>query len=275
MQQTFDAHSTGAKREKLNAPRYDYFPARIVNDAYARVADVGAKKYTTYFDNPIEELVHNDKISYIRMMTSFEVAGLAEELLEDYCSEYLRKNTIDGNGDFLVILNLYGNPHSIWVTKSEGCDELMSDVYGDRYYINKRDMIDFSQLLSADYDPYSISVGLTDEQGLYEVDFNFDDDTENFWNIVASVLAGSGIDFKQGRGVKESGAWNWAKGLPQSQIASSLQRHLWSYMEGEDNDPDTGLPHIAHMLWNAVSLVYNDHYGIQDDRFTNIPKRSK
>jgi hypothetical protein len=38
-------HISGAKREKLNGLRYDYMPALEVNEAYARVATMGAKKY--------------------------------------------------------------------------------------------------------------------------------------------------------------------------------------------------------------------------------------
>lgn len=39
--------STGAKREKLGALRYDYMPHLEVNEAFARVATFGAKKYDT------------------------------------------------------------------------------------------------------------------------------------------------------------------------------------------------------------------------------------
>lgn len=59
---------------------------------------------------------------------------------------------------------------------------------------------------------------------------------------------------------------NWRKGLPNSQIATSLQRHLWAYMEGEDKDPESGLSHLDHLLWNAVALVYNHANNMCDDR---------
>jgi hypothetical protein len=65
-------------------------------------------------------------------------------------------------------------------------------------------------------------------------------------------------------------ARNWEKGLPVSQIASSLQRHLWAYMDGIEKDDDSGLPHLEHMLWNACALVYNAHHKLCDDR---IPTR--
>lgn len=60
---------------------------------------------------------------------------------------------------------------------------------------------------------------------------------------------------------------NWMKGLPQSQLAASLQRHLWAYMDGEDNDEESNLCHLDHVLWNAVALVYNRYHDLEDDRF--------
>lgn len=63
---------------------------------------------------------------------------------------------------------------------------------------------------------------------------------------------------------------NWVKGLPTSQLSASLQRHLWSYMSGEDKDSDSGLCHLDHILWNAVALVYFRENGNKfDDRFPN------
>lgn len=62
---------------------------------------------------------------------------------------------------------------------------------------------------------------------------------------------------------------NWKQGLPHSQLTASLQRHLWAYMDGEDLDADSGLPHVSHVLWNAVALVYGYEMNLEDDRFEN------
>lgn len=65
---------------------------------------------------------------------------------------------------------------------------------------------------------------------------------------------------------------NWAKGLPVSQIASSLQRHLWEFMEARDRDDGeggSGELHTDHILWNAVALCYAMHHNLEDDRFKN------
>lgn len=70
-------------------------------------------------------------------------------------------------------------------------------------------------------------------------------------------------------GAEKYEADNWMKGLPMSQIKSSLERHLWDFFEGVDNDSDSGLCHLDHVLWNAIALVYNREMSICDDRFPN------
>lgn len=74
-------------------------------------------------------------------------------------------------------------------------------------------------------------------------------------------------------GAKKYDVDNWKKGIPQSQIASSLQRHLWAWLEGQDNDPETNLSHLDHVLWNAVAMVYNNENDKMDDRFEERLKK--
>lgn len=49
---------------------------------------------------------------------------------------------------------------------------------------------------------------------------------------------------------------NWKKGLPITEICDSLMRHLKSFMEGEDNDEESKLPHIGHMMANLMFMSY-------------------
>lgn len=49
---------------------------------------------------------------------------------------------------------------------------------------------------------------------------------------------------------------NWKKGLPKEQILESMQRHLAALMDGEQNDPESGLPHIGHIMCNAMFYSY-------------------
>jgi hypothetical protein len=71
-------------------------------------------------------------------------------------------------------------------------------------------------------------------------------------------------------GAKKYDFDNWRKGLPSVQISGSLQRHLWAWLEGQDKDPESGLSHLDHILWNAVALCFNEANDICDDR---IPTR--
>ncbi|WZE63567.1 dATP/dGTP pyrophosphohydrolase [Maribacter phage Panino] len=49
---------------------------------------------------------------------------------------------------------------------------------------------------------------------------------------------------------------NWKKGLKTTEIAESLLRHLVAFLNGEDNDPESGLSHIGHIQCNAMFLSY-------------------
>lgn len=52
---------------------------------------------------------------------------------------------------------------------------------------------------------------------------------------------------------------NWQKGFPKDKLLDSLLRHVDAFYAGEDIDPESGLPHVGHILCNAAFLGY--HYG--------------
>jgi hypothetical protein len=44
-------------------------------------------------------------------------------------------------------------------------------------------------------------------------------------------------------------------------------RHLSAWWQGEDKDPETGMSHMLHAAWNALTLVAYELRGIgEDDR---------
>lgn len=47
-------------------------------------------------------------------------------------------------------------------------------------------------------------------------------------------------------GAKKYSAHNWRKGISQSRLIGACLRHIFSYMRGEDHDPETGLSHLHH-----------------------------
>lgn len=67
-------------------------------------------------------------------------------------------------------------------------------------------------------------------------------------------------------GVLKYSPWNWSKGLSRAQLLSSLLRHTFAYLRGEERDKDSKLLHTDHILWNAAALSHNVHWGLKDGR---------
>lgn len=63
---------------------------------------------------------------------------------------------------------------------------------------------------------------------------------------------------------------NWRKGLKYTETCESLQRHLNSFLEGEDNDKESKLSHVGHILCNAMFLSYMTLFRKDlDDRYVD------
>lgn len=61
---------------------------------------------------------------------------------------------------------------------------------------------------------------------------------------------------------------NWRKGLEWSRVVAALKRHLNAFERGEDLDPESGLPHIDHVMCNAMFLSEFQKTGTgTDDRY--------
>lgn len=69
-------------------------------------------------------------------------------------------------------------------------------------------------------------------------------------------------------GALKYGRGNWrAVGVRSSIYYDAAQRHLMKWFEGEDTDPDSGLPHLAHALACIAILVDAKAAGkLNDDR---------
>lgn len=74
----------------------------------------------------------------------------------------------------------------------------------------------------------------------------------HLWPQTATILGCLGLL----DGALKYGRMNWrAAGVRASIYIDAVQRHLAKWSEGEENDPDSGLPHLAHALACLAILV--------------------
>lgn len=57
-------------------------------------------------------------------------------------------------------------------------------------------------------------------------------------------------------GMKKYSRGNWKRGLPINDLYDSLQRHLVSFMEGEDMDSESNCSHLGHAMCNLMFMSY-------------------
>lgn len=75
-------------------------------------------------------------------------------------------------------------------------------------------------------------------------------------------------------GAKKYTAHNWRAGLKYEDTMSSMLRHLAAWSEGEENDEESGISHLAHAGCNLLFLL-NFHLTKTgfDDRYRGETKR--
>lgn len=70
-------------------------------------------------------------------------------------------------------------------------------------------------------------------------------------------------------GAKKYSSDNWRDGMRHRRMCDALLRHISAWLEGEDNDEESGLPHLAHAgccLLMLLGMVL-DKSG-EDDRWS-------
>lgn len=74
-----------------------------------------------------------------------------------------------------------------------------------------------------------------------------------------------------GVGAQEYGRHNWRKGIAWSRLIAATMRHMTAFMEGEDLDKKTGLPHVDHAMCELMFLVHGyRHHQHLDDRWKDL-----
>jgi hypothetical protein len=62
---------------------------------------------------------------------------------------------------------------------------------------------------------------------------------------------------------------NWEKGIQWSRVFGAVMRHMWAFWNGQDLDPETGLPHTIHAAWGCFALT---NYLRNRKQFDDRPK---
>lgn len=70
-----------------------------------------------------------------------------------------------------------------------------------------------------------------------------------------------------GMGANKYGRNNYTLGYRWSLSFDALLRHVLAFWAGEDNDPESGLPHLAHAAFHCLALITFAERGLgTDDR---------
>lgn len=69
-------------------------------------------------------------------------------------------------------------------------------------------------------------------------------------------------------GAKKYAAHNWRGGISYSRLLGAALRHTFAILRGEDNDPESGLPHVDHLgcCWMFLSNMMKTRPDL-DDRY--------
>lgn len=70
-----------------------------------------------------------------------------------------------------------------------------------------------------------------------------------------------------GKGAEKYADHNWRKGYEWSKSYAALMRHATQFWNGENNDAETGLPHMASVAFHAMALIeFMESHPDFDDR---------
>lgn len=79
-----------------------------------------------------------------------------------------------------------------------------------------------------------------------------------------------------GKGAEKYSEHNWRRGYEWSKSYAALQRHANEFWKGVDLDPETGLPHLAAVVFHSLTLItFMSEFPQFDDRFVGPLNKSE
>lgn len=94
--------------------------------------------------------------------------------------------------------------------------------------------------------------------------------TDERWDLVPMAAVGE-IARVYGFGSGKYSDHNWRKGYNWGLSFSAMEHHLRAWQEGQDLDPQSGLPHLAHAGWHCLTLLtFTREHPELDDRWSTI-----
>ena len=73
-------------------------------------------------------------------------------------------------------------------------------------------------------------------------------------------------------GQKKYAAFNWAKGFAWRRPLAAALRHIYAFLRGENNDPESGLSHLAHAVCCLCMVITFVKRGTGEDDRERISK---
>lgn len=72
-------------------------------------------------------------------------------------------------------------------------------------------------------------------------------------------------------GASKYGDHNWRSGLTWTRLSSAVLRHIFAWLGGETNDPESGLNHLSHAICSLLMLLeYSITKTGKDDRWKRL-----
>lgn len=66
-------------------------------------------------------------------------------------------------------------------------------------------------------------------------------------------------------GAKKYSRSNWKKGFFITRSCAAALRHIFSFLRGETNDPESGLSHLAHAVCCLEHAIFDMYHHPQND----------